>query len=78
VTGEPTDALQPANVHAGDCAAVAQIRYVLRDVRNGKSTSVIAIPLQTLANGNYAIVLQGSHASLRAAKEYRYVSCGRI
>ncbi|MGZ3499048.1 MAG: hypothetical protein ACXWNK_17590 [Vulcanimicrobiaceae bacterium] len=78
ITGEPRDGVQPANIHVGSCAAVAQVRYILQDVRDGRSTTVVPVPLAILARGSYVIVLQGSPASLRAAKEYRYVSCGAI
>jgi hypothetical protein len=75
---EPADARQPANIHSGDCGAVAAIRYPLHDVRGGRSTTVIDVPLQQLVDTGYVINVQSSAASLRAPKDYRYVSCGEI
>lgn len=78
VQGEPRGAVQPANIHAGRCDSVERIHYGLTDVRAGASTSIVHASLKTLTSGAYAIVLQDSPASLRAAKEYKYVSCGEI
>ncbi len=76
--GEPVGAVEPANVHAGTCDAVAQIRYPLHDVRNGHSTSTVSAPLTALRHAGYVIAVQASPASLRAAKEYHYVSCATL
>jgi hypothetical protein len=76
--GEPTDASQPANVHDGTCHSVAAIRYPLNDVRNGQSTSLIPVTLAKLLVGRYVINVQSSAASLRAPKDYHYVSCGEL
>ena len=76
--GEPRDAHQPANVHDGSCAAVAAIRYPLHDVRYGSSDTVIPVPLQRLLARPSVINVQSSAASLRAPKDYHYVSCGEI
>jgi hypothetical protein len=78
VTGEPPGAVQPANVHAGRCDSVERIRYPLNNALKGRSTSIVPESLGNLRKGPYAIVLQDSPASLRAAKEYKYVSCGSI
>jgi hypothetical protein len=78
VTGEPSRAVQPANIHIGRCDSVERIRYSLNPVLNGHSTSVVADSLANLRSGAHVVVLQDSPASLRAAKEYKYVSCGPI
>jgi hypothetical protein len=76
--GEPRGASQPAMIHAGTCTSVERARYALRNVFDGRSTTTIPVPLSSLTDGRFVINLQDSSASLRAAKDYRYVSCGVI
>jgi hypothetical protein len=78
VPQEPPGAVQPANVHAGRCNSVEGIRYSLNPVRDGRSISTIAVPLYLLQASKFIVVVQDSPASLRAAKEYKYVSCGLL
>jgi len=78
VSGEPQNAVQPANIHLGSCDSVRQIGYRLQDVRDGRSTTLLPASLAALMRHRYVIVLQESPASLRAAKDYRYVSCGAL
>jgi hypothetical protein len=78
VTGEPRKATQPARIHVGTCDAVAQTDYILNNVRDGHSQTILAVSLTTLETRTYVIVLEDSPMSLHAAKEYKYVSCGPI
>ena len=78
INNEPHEAIQPANVHAGNCAFVEQIRYPLTNVRNGHSTTIVPISLHELTSTPNVIVIQDSPASLHAAKDYKYVSCAPI
>jgi hypothetical protein len=78
ISGEPAGAVEPANIHDGTCEAVQAIRYGLPSVRNGRSTTILPISYTKILRGRSAIVVQASPASLHAAKEYKYVSCGPI
>jgi len=78
LSGEPRDGVQPANLHAGTCDAVAAIRFPLSDVRAGRSVSRVAVPLHALRSAPYVIVVQDSPASLHAAKDYKYVTCATV
>jgi hypothetical protein len=78
VTGEPADAIQPANLHLGNCNDIETIRHPLHDVRDGRSTTLLAVPIGALTTGLLIIDLQGSPQSLYAAKDARSVSCGAI
>lgn len=78
VAGEPPDAIQPANLHHGTCHDIEVIRHPLRDVRGGRSTTVLDVPLAALTTGLLIIDLQGSPESLYAAKDARSVTCGAI
>ena len=65
---------QPAHIHEGTCAHLSfQPAFPLNDVKAGKSTTVVGVPLTTLLNGKYAINLH------RSAKKMKlYVACGDI
>ena len=78
VAGEPAGAAQPANIHAGRCGAVEIIMYQLQYVRNGRSTSLLDVPLDRLKATHLLVNLQESVASLHAPKDARDVSCGEI
>lgn len=78
VAGEAASDTQPANLHAGSCYGVEAIRYGLSDVRGGRSTTVLGVPLEHLTTGRLVVDIQESPASLHAAKDARSVSCGSI
>jgi hypothetical protein len=78
VAGETAADTQPANVHSGTCYGVERIRYVLSDVRGGRSTTLLDVPFARLTTGRLIVNIQESPASLHAAKDARSVSCGSI
>jgi hypothetical protein len=78
VTGEPAGAAQPANIHTGRCGSVEIIKYELQSVRNGRSTSLVAVPLERLVESHLVINVQASVMDLHAPKDARDVSCGPI
>jgi hypothetical protein len=78
VAGEVAADTQPANLHSGSCYGVETIRYVLSDVRGGRSTTLLDVPLARLTTGRLIVNIQESPASLHAAKDARSVSCGSI
>lgn len=78
VNGDAPGATQPANLHLGTCGDIETIAYALQDVRNGRSTSVLDVPLDRLTTGRLIVNVQDTPASLYAAKDARSVSCGVI
>jgi hypothetical protein len=78
VGGEPAGAIQPANLHLGTCDDIETIRHTLRDVRGGRSITLLDVRLARLTSGRLIVDVQGSPASLYAAKDARSVSCGAI
>jgi hypothetical protein len=78
VAGEAAADTQPANLHSGSCYGVETIRYVLSDVRGGRSTTLLDVPLARLTTGRLIVNVQESPASLHAPKDARSVSCGSI
>ncbi len=78
VRREPAGAVQPATIRIGPCGSVESIVYVLDDVRDGRSMTVLPIPLARLTSRRFVLNVEESPRSLRAAKDARDVSCGRI
>jgi hypothetical protein len=78
VTGDPPADTQPANLHLGTCGDIETIQYVLRDVRNGRSTTLLDVPFDRLTTGHLIVNVQDTPASLYAAKDARSVTCGII
>ena len=65
---------QPAHIHEGTCAHLSfQPAFPLEDVKAGRSTTVVNIPLSTLLKGKYAINMHRSAKKLKV-----YVACGDI
>lgn len=65
---------QPAHIHKGTCASLDPTpAYPLQNIVQGKSTTVVAVPLDTLLKGTYAINVHRS-----AKKLNEYVACGDI
>lgn len=63
---------QPAHVHEGTCANLNPVpKYPLNNVVNGMSDTVIAVSLDDLTHGGYAVNVHKS-----AAEAGVYVSCG--
>lgn len=76
VTGEPTGASQPLTVQEGQCGpTLARRVFILNNLDNGKSTTTIDAPLQSLTNGSVAFAINGH----KSADDYHiYVLCGNI
>ena len=65
---------QPAHIHEGTCAHLSfQPAFPLQDVKAGRSTTVVNVPLKALLNGKYAINLHRSAEKMKV-----YVACGDI
>jgi hypothetical protein len=55
----------PSHIHPGDCAhLVPQPKYPLRNVVDGKASTIIAVSLSELLNGDLAINLHNSNEDM--------------
>ncbi len=66
-------AAQPAHIHAGACPVPGDVKYPLKDVVDGKSTTTLDVPLAQLLTGGFAINVHQSAADIG-----KYVACGGI
>lgn len=74
VTGEPAGASEPMHIHVGQCGpTLGSVKYPLKNVENGASTTVVNASLDSLQNGNFAINVHESAANIQ-----NYVACGNI
>jgi hypothetical protein len=64
---------QPDHIHSGTCPNVGNVVYPLTNVINGTSQTTVAVSLQTLLSGTFAINVHKS-----AAEATVYTSCGDI
>jgi predicted lipoprotein with Yx(FWY)xxD motif len=64
---------QPAHIHAGACPVPGDVKYPLKDVVDGKSTTTLDVPLAQLLAGGFAINVHQSAADIG-----KYVACGAI
>ena len=74
LTGATAGKTQPAHVHAGSCAALNPTpAYPLNDVVDGRSTTVLKLPINDLLGGRYAVNIHASAAAIGT-----YVACGDL
>ena len=74
IVGEPSEASEPAHIHAGSCPNPGAVLYPLTNVVNGKSETTLSVDMKTLqANGSLAVNLHKSAADLKT-----YMACGNI
>lgn len=74
LTGEPSGASEPAHIHAGQCGpTLGAVKFPLKNVEDGKSTTVVNAPLDSLLNGQFAINVHKSAAEIQT-----YVACGNL
>ena len=73
LAGAPANTPQPAHIHVGECKNPGVVKYPLSNVVDGKSESVLDVPLNDLRGPQYVINV---HKSAKEAKVY--VSCGEI
>lgn len=65
---------QPAHIHEGTCANLNPApKYPLNNVRSGKSSTTVNVPLSTLTSGSFAINIHKSASDIKT-----YVGCGDI
>ena len=75
INGEPGGRTQPAHIHRGQsCASIdPKPAYPLHNVVNGKSSTIVNIPIDRLLSGNYAVNVHESPTNIA-----HYVSCGHL
>ena len=75
ISGEPPGRTQPAHMHRGQtCDNIdPKPAYPLHNVVNGKSSTIVNIPVDRLLSGNYAVNVHSSPTNMT-----RYVSCGHL
>jgi hypothetical protein len=70
----PTTDSQPAHIHRGSCENLdADPLHGLLNVRQGRSETVVNVPLSELTTGGLALNVHQSNASLDT-----YVACGNL
>lgn len=70
----PAGVAQPAHIHLGRCDKLdKKPKWPLEDVKNGRSVTMLTVPLDTILNEKTAINVHKSAAEVQV-----YVSCGNI
>jgi plastocyanin len=64
---------QPVHIHDGTCDTLGAVQYPLTNIVEGKSTTMVNVPLSSLLTGNFAINVHKSQAEINT-----YVACGTI
>lgn len=74
VVGGKTGVPQPAHIHVGTCPGLGTIKYSLKDVVNGVSTTVLNVNLAQLKQGlPLAINVHESNDNFK-----NYTACGEV
>ena len=75
IKGEPSGASQPAHIHRGtDCPTLnPKPTYPLKNVVNGRSSTLVDAPIAKLLSGNYGVNLHQSAKNIA-----HYVACGML
>ena len=72
--GAPAGSTEPAHVHRGECPKINPApAFPLNPVVNGRSTTLLNVPLSRLVSGNYSVNVHASTKNLA-----HYVSCGYL
>ena len=74
LSGAPTGTPQPAHIHAGTCAKLNPAPKIpLQNVVDGKSTTMLDMPMAKVVDGGGAINVHKSTEDLKT-----YVACGDL
>jgi LPXTG-motif cell wall-anchored protein len=74
INGEPTGGSEPIHIHTGQCGAtLGGVKFPLKNVENGMSTTVVDTPFVPLWSGGFAINAHESAANIK-----NYVACGNL
>ncbi|TAM62092.1 hypothetical protein EPN52_01315 [bacterium] len=72
--GAPPGRVEPAHVHRGECPKINPVpAYPLKPVVNGRSVTLLDVPMDKLLSGNYSVNVHSSATNLT-----HYVSCGYL
>ncbi len=64
---------QPAHIHSGTCAELGDVVHPLTNVEDGSSETEVAVTLEELQGGEFAVNVHQSEADIGT-----YVACGDI
>lgn len=74
LSGAPAGVAQPAHIHLGTCDKLDKApKWKLEPLKDGKSTTVVPVSLETILKDKTAINVHKSAAEIQV-----YVSCGNI
>lgn len=74
LSNAPAGGVQPAHIHLGSCDKLDKApKWHLEAVRDGRSLTVIPVPLETILQERTAVNIHKS-----AAEPQVYVSCGNV
>lgn len=74
ISAMPAGVIQPAHIHLGRCGKLNKApKWRLEDIRDGRSVSVVPVPLDVILKDKSAINVHKSAAEMQI-----YVSCGNI
>lgn len=74
LSNPPAGVAQPSHIHEGTCANLnPKPKYPLQSVMNGRSETVVDVPLSQLLAGQFAINVHKSQQEIST-----YVACGEI
>jgi hypothetical protein len=72
--GTPAGVAQPAHVHEGTCDKIdPKPKYPLPDVKDGASTTTLAVKIESIVDGRHAVNVHKSGSDLKT-----YVACGTL
>lgn len=75
VSGQPSGVAQPAHIHAGTCASIGAVVYPLTLVVNGRSETLLSVPLDTVLSAATDLSVNVHMSELELGK---YVACADI
>lgn len=74
LTGAPAGASEPIHIHTGQCGpTLGGVKYPLKNVEGGTSTTTVNASLASLQTGGFAINAHESAANIK-----NYIACGNI
>ncbi len=74
INNEPSGASEPIHVHTGQCGpTLGGVKFPLKNVEGGTSTTTINTSLASLQTGGFAINAHESAANIK-----NYIACGNI
>lgn len=73
ITPGPTGVAQPAHIHDKDCTTAGAVKYPLKDVVDGRSSTVIDATLANLQKAPFVVRVHKSQPEIAT-----YVACGEI